>query len=430
VEHVDDNTPAVEGELPNIPQGGHRVLVVDDLESNTRLLEGFLRPMGFEVDIAFSGESALERVAEHPPDIMLLDLMMPGMDGFEVCQRMKQDATMRHIPVIIITGLTDRQANVKAIEAGADDFVIKPFDRVLLEARIRSSLKTKMLQDEVLAHQHILEEKVQERTEQLMVVQQVTVFSLAKLAESRDNETGDHLERMRMYARELASEMIQWPKYADTVPPEFPEKVFQSSPLHDIGKVGIPDDILLKPGPLDTEEFEIMKTHTLIGGETLRAADYQAGKNSFLAMGRDIAYYHHEKWDGSGYPYGMAGEAIPLAARIVALADVYDALSSRRPYKEPFSHEKSKAIILEGRGKHFDPEVVDAFLARESRFLEIREKYQGDGKLPPLHEVTETLRRHHAELAQANNHRANRLQRMSDWFRAPLHFIHHPTRGE
>ncbi len=370
---------------------GKHILVVDDLPENALVLKSFLSPMGYHIASAQNGETALEMVATDPPDVILLDLMMPGMDGFEVCRRLKQDSATQHIPVIIVTGMSDRDSNVRAVEAGADDFLIKPFDRILLEARIKTSARGKVLHDQLIKYKQELEDKVEERTAQVVSTQQVTVFSLAKLAESRDNETGDHLERMRSYARELSEEFMSLPKYEGTLDVSFVNEMYKSTPLHDIGKVGIPDQILLKPGKLTREEFEIMKRHSMIGGDTLKAADIEAGRDSFLAMGRDIAYYHHEKWDGSGYPFGLAGEDIPLTARITALADVYDALSSRRPYKEPFSHEKSKAIILEGKGSHFDPDVVDAFLAREERFLAIRESFQGNGELAPIQSLAKAL---------------------------------------
>lgn len=367
------------------------ILVVDDMPENAAVLSRFLAPMGYKVEAVNDGETALVYVNKQPPDIILLDLAMPGMDGFEVCQRLKESPETRHIPIIIITGLTDREANIHAIEAGADDFLIKPFDRVLLEARIKNSLKTKILQDQLLEYQHELEERVQLRTQQLERTQQVAVFSLAKLAESRDTETGDHLDRIREYTREISLEVGRGDQYGPMVDNAFIQQIYQSSPLHDIGKVGIPDQILLKPGKLTVAEFDLMKTHTLIGGNTLQAADQEAGGNSFLSMGRDIAFYHHEKWDGSGYPYGLSEDAIPLAARIVALADVYDALATKRPYKEPMDHETSKKIIVEGRGKHFDPVVVDAFLAREARFFEIRDQFQSKGELSPLHATVDRI---------------------------------------
>ncbi|MCF6287105.1 MAG: response regulator [Candidatus Hydrogenedentes bacterium] len=370
---------------------GRYILVVDDLIENTFVLKSFLSPMGYHVEAAMEGAQALEMVAEKLPDVVLLDLMMPGMDGFEVCRRLKQDPKTRHIPVIIVTGMSDRESNLKAVEAGADDFLLKPFDRILLEARIRSAVNAKVLHDELVLYKQELEDKVARRTAQIALTQQITVFSLAKLAESRDNDTGEHLERMRCYARLLSEEFVGMEKFRGQLDADFVGKMYQSTPLHDIGKVGIPDRILLKPGKLTVEEFDIMKHHSMIGGDTLKAADIEAGQNSFLAMGRDIAYYHHEKWDGSGYPFGLSGEDIPLVARITALADVYDALSSRRPYKEPFSHEKSKVIILEGRGSHFDPDVVDAFLTREAQFLEIRENFQGSGDLSPIQILVNAL---------------------------------------
>lgn len=373
--------------METVETANRMILVVDDLPENVQVLSGFLVPLGYRVCASFSGEEALSRVQECPPDIILLDLVMPGMSGFEVCRRLKRSPETRHIPVIIITGLSDKEANVKAVEAGADDFLIKPFDRVLLEARIRSSLKSKVLQDRVLKYQRELEQRVKERTRQVELTQQVAVFSLAKLAESRDTETGEHLDRMRTYAREIALELLTRDDFRGVIDEAFVEQLYLSSPLHDIGKVGIPDKILLKPGKLTPEEFDIMKTHSLIGGDTLRAADIEAGQDSFLAMGRDIAYYHHERWDGTGYPFGLEKEEIALPARIVALADVYDALSSRRPYKEAFSHEKSKGIIVEGRGKQFDARIVDAFLAREKAFQEVRCRIGGDDRpvsFPPL----------------------------------------------
>ncbi len=373
--------------------GAGLILVVDDLIENALVLKSFIRPMGFEVIVAQSGEEALQKVGERPPDIILLDLVMPGMSGFEVCERLKENNETRHIPVIIITGLSDPEANVHAVQAGADDFLIKPFDRVLLEARIKTSFKTKRLQDALLQHHRELEERVRERTHQVEHTREVAVFSLARLAESRDTETGDHLERMRRYVRILAMEMRTWGRFDEMCNGRFIEEIYLSSPLHDIGKVGIPDRILLKPGALSESEFAIMKTHSLIGGDTLRDADYEAGQNSFLAMGRDIAYYHHERWDGHGYPNGLKGKEIPLAARIVAMADVYDALSSKRPYKDAFSHDRSREIILAGADKQFDPDVIEAFLRCEDKFIEVRGEFQHTGQISLLQQLSEAVDR-------------------------------------
>lgn len=385
------------------------VLIVDDMQENINLLKRLLAPKGYATLEATSGPAALDVVARQSPDIILLDLVMPGMNGFEVCERLKRNLHTRHIPVIMVTGVADHEANIRALEVGVDDFVTRPIDPILLEARIRSSIKSKAMQDQIIRYQKrleddnlILEERVRERTTQVERIQQVIVFSLSRLAESRDPETGEHLERMRRYVREIAVEMATWPKYDRIIDSGFVETLYYSSPLHDVGKVGIPDAILLKPGKLSVEEFDIMKTHALIGGDTLKAADEEAGGNSLLTMGQDIAYHHHEKWDGSGYPFGMLGPEIPLPARIVALGDAYDAMTTKRPYKEAYSHEKTKQLILEATGTHFDPEVVEAFLNRESKFIRIRETYQDTGHPTHLEQVSRQVARlHELQKAQA-----------------------------
>lgn len=381
-----------------------RVLVVDDQPENCNLLRCLLEAKGMLVETVFNGRAALESIQQRPPDTILLDLIMPEMDGFDLCRRLKGDTDTCHIPIIIVTGVNDRNAFVRIVDAGADDVLTKPFDRGLLLARLRNALKMKRLHDLSVAHQHELEERVQERTQEIKRTRQVAVFSLAKLAESRDTETGDHLERIRAYVKELSGELALLPKYREIITEDFIQEIYDSSPLHDIGKVGIPDQILLKPGQLTEEEFEIMKKHTLIGGDTLRAADAEAGQHSFLAMGKDIAYYHHERWDGTGYPFGAGGREIPLAARIVALADVYDALCSKRPYKEPFSHEKAAAIIRAGRGKHFDPEIVDAFDRCAARFDIIRDSLQAS-YFTPLEILTRQMEHFDAANAPLHVHR-------------------------
>ena len=374
------------------------ILVVDDLVQNTRLLHDFLEPKGYRIVSTMSGEEALAEIEREQPDTILLDLVMPGMDGLTLCRTIKANDAWRHIPIIFITGHSERELNVQALELGAQDFVTKPFDPVLLNARLRNAIRSKYMQDEILSYQRELETSndrleaaVQERTRQVERIQQVTVFSLAKLAESRDTETGDHLERMRSYIREIALELRREGPYRNLITDGFVDSLYQSSPLHDIGKVGIPDSILLKPGKLTHHEFEIMKTHTHIGGDTLKAAEREAGGNLFLAMGREIAFHHHERWDGSGYPYGLSGDKIPLSARIAAISDVYDALSSKRPYKDAFSHEKSREIIVAGSGSHFDPAMVEAFLRCEDRILAIRNHFQSTGKLSPLEEKVSLL---------------------------------------
>ena len=353
------------------------ILVVDDVSENRKMLSAFLSPMGYSVVEAADGKQALEKFDIEPPDLVLLDLKMPGIDGFEVCKRLKSNPETKMVPIIVITGLADDENHLGALEYGADDFLAKPFNINFLKARLKSLLSTKQLYDQNMAYQESLKISNIELMEKLISTQDVTIVALAKLAEFRDPETGEHLERMREYAKTIARELQKKKRYKDYITEQYIENIHKSTPLHDIGKVGIPDQILLKPGKLTPEEFEIMKRHSEIGGDSLSSAIQFSGmEQSFLDMGKDIAYHHHEKWNGKGYPRGLAGENIPLTARITALADVYDALTSKRVYKEAFSHEKSKAILVEESGTSFDPEVVEAFLATENEFIAIRKEYR------------------------------------------------------
>ena len=376
--YVDDDSPPL-------------VLVVDDEPAVAEFVSHFLDSIGYGAICANRGEIALEMAKNYLPDAILLDLRMPGMSGFEVCRRIKADPVTSYLPVIVVTGLQDTQSNIEAIKAGADDYISKPFDQVLLHARLRNAIHAKRMHEELIIHRDLLEQKVLERTEQLLRTQRITIFSLAKLAESRDTETGEHLSRMQEYVKILIEWLMGKGVYKDCLDPTVADNIYYSSPLHDVGKVGIPDQVLLKPGKLTPEEFDIMKMHTLIGGATIEAADREAGGNSFLTIGKDIAYYHHEKWDGSGYPYGLTGYEIPLCARIVALADVYDALSSKRPYKTAWPHEKVREEILRGRGKHFDPVLVDAFLDEEEKFVAVRQRLPDTGAVSPLYEMVQKL---------------------------------------
>jgi len=268
---------------------------------------------------------------------------------------------------------------------GAEDYLPKPFNATLLKARISASLEKKRLRDQeqeyrvyIERYNRNLEERVMRQVRQITSAQIATIFAMSKLAESRDPETGAHLERMREYCRLLSETLSHKKKYELIVDRQFIDNIYAASPLHDIGKVGVPDNVLLKPGKLDVPEWVVMKTHPIIGAETLRAVDRQHPGNNFIKTGIAIAEFHHERWDGSGYPYGLKGERIPLEARILALGDVYDALTSRRCYKEPFTHERTREIILEGAGQHFDPEIVEAFLEMESEFIRIRTFYRDD----------------------------------------------------
>jgi len=364
-----------------------KILIVDDLESNLRLLSSLVTPLGHTALVAADGAAALEQMSRQPVDLVLLDVMMPKMSGCEVLEQVKGDPALRHIPVIMISGIDEMDSIVRCIRAGADDYLIKPFNPYLLRARIDSSLEKKRLHDQEQVYQRQieeynlrLEERVRVQVEQILGTQQATIFAMSKLADSRDPDTGEHLERMREYSKSLCEQLRRLPKHAPVIDDTFVANVYAAAALHDIGKVGIPDRILQKPGKLTPEEFNVMKAHTTIGADTLRAVDRSHPGNAFVRMGIQIAETHHEKWDGAGYPHGLLAEEIPLVGRILALADVYDALTSKRCYKAAYSHEKSKDIILADSGRHFDPDVVAAFVAEEARFLDIRRKFQDSDK--------------------------------------------------
>ena len=351
------------------------LLLVDDNQTNRDMLLRRLEQLGHQVVTAVNGREALEIMAFTQFDLILLDVMMPEMDGHETLSRIKSDDTLKHIPVIMISALDELNSIVRCIEMGAVDYIPKPFNPVLLNARINASLEKKRLRDqEVVYRRQIeeynlhLEERVREQVSVITQVQMGTIFALSKLAESRDPETGAHLERVREYSKLLAVILGKNSRYLQLVDSNFIEDLYIASPLHDIGKVCLPDHILLKPGRHTDEEFAIMKTHSALGAKTLREVNQQNENNNFIKMGIEIAESHHEKWDGTGYPLGLAGIAIPLSGRILALADVYDALRSKRCYKEAFSHEKTCDIIFQESGKQFDPDVVACFQEAEPEF--------------------------------------------------------------
>lgn len=361
------------------------ILVVDDSELNREHLGFRLKRDGYTTLMAEGGHSALKILQETEVDLIMLDYMMPDMNGYEVLLNIKANQRLLHIPVVMVSALEELESVIKCIEAGADDFMTKPVNSVLLRARINNSLNKKRLWDqEQQSHEKLeymnksLKKKVQRQVEAITSAQMATIFATSKLAESRDPETGDHLERLREFCRVLSEELQKTERFSTIINSEFITAIYAASPLHDIGKVGIPDQILLKPGKLNDNEWEIMRTHPIIGANTLRAVVAKHPGNAFVEMGINIAEYHHEKWDGSGYPYGLVGEAIPLEARILALADVYDALTSVRCYKPAFSHEKSRSIIVESSSSHFDPDIVHAFLNREDDFIRIKKQYRGD----------------------------------------------------
>jgi putative two-component system response regulator len=358
------------------------ILVVDDNDLNRDVLHALIKALGHVPLLAENGLYALTQMEKQPPNLVLLDILMPEMDGYKVLNHMKNDSFLRNIPVIIISAVNEMESVVQCIEMGADDYLIKPFDPTLLGARIGACLEKKRLRDQkdnylkqIEDYNLKLEERVHEQVQQITVAQQATIFALAKLAASRNLETGEHLQRMCEYSRVLSEKLRLLPKYASVIDEYFIRNIYAASPLHDIGKVAIPDRILLKTDKLTEEEYNIMKTHTIIGGKTLREVDQQHPGNDFVRVGIEIAESHHERWDGNGYPYGLAGENIPLAGRILALGDVYDAQTSERVYKEAFSHAMSREIILSGSGKNFDPDIVEAFVSSEDEFIAIGKRY-------------------------------------------------------
>jgi len=352
------------------------VLVVDDTPDNLSLMSGLLKDL-YKVKVANSGEKALKVVqSDNPPDLILLDIMMPGMDGYEVCERLKNDPKTRDIPVIFLTAKVEVEDEKKGLELGAVDYLTKPVSPPIVMARVKNHLALKAHADFLRDKSDFLEVEVTKRTREVMAIQDVTILAMASLAETRDSDTGNHIRRTQFYVRALAEKLRTNSRFGATLTDHYITMLFKSAPLHDIGKVGIPDRILLKPGRFEPHEFEIMKTHTSLGREAIEHAEQQLGMNvEFLSMAKDIALSHQEKWDGSGYPQGLVGDSIPLSARLMAVADVYDALISRRVYKEGMPHEKAVSIIIEGRGSHFDPDMVDAFVDIQEEFRAIAKRY-------------------------------------------------------
>ena len=353
------------------------ILVVDDTADDLALMSTLLKH-AYVVKIANSGAKAL-RIArsEAPPDLILLDIMMPEMDGYQVLQTLRADVKTHDIPVIFLTAKSEIEDEKRGLELGAVDYITKPVSPPILLARVKTQLALKASSDFLRDKASFLEDEVAKRTEEISAIQDVTILVMASLAETRDPETGNHIRRTQHYVKELAQALRDHPRFRTYLNDRIIQLLFKSAPLHDIGKVGIPDRILLKPGKLDPDEFEVMKTHTTLGYEAIAHAEKALGTDvAFLTMAKEIALSHQEKWDGSGYPQGLAGDAIPLSARLMAVADVYDALVTRRPYKEPLSHAEAVRIIDRGRGTHFDPDIVDAFLASQDQFAAIAHRFE------------------------------------------------------
>jgi putative two-component system response regulator len=351
------------------------VLAIDDSPENLVLMSTLLKDH-YKVKVANSGARGLELARSASPDIILLDIMMPVMDGYAVCEQLKRDPATAHIPVIFLTARTESDDEKHGLEVGAVDYITKPISPPIFLMRIQNHLALKRAADFLRDKADYLEKEVLVRTREIAALQEVTVQVVTSLAETRDQETGKHIRRTQLYVKALAEKLQSHPRFAASLGTLEIDAIYKSAPLHDIGKVGIPDRILLKPGKLTAEEFEIMKTHTTLGYEAIVHTEQELGVNvGFLRYAKEIALSHQEKWDGSGYPQGLSGDAIPVSARLMAIADVYDALISRRVYKEPYPHAHAITILKEGRGSHFDPDVLDAFLAIENEVLGIALKY-------------------------------------------------------
>lgn len=351
-----------------------RIMIVDDMPQNLKLLTNMLESRGYQVFAFANGELALKAIAKNPPDLILLDIKMPELDGYQVCTQLKADKKLAKIPVIFISALAETDDKIKAFQVGGVDYITKPFQFEEINARVQTHLKISELQSKLETHNKHLQELVSAKVKEISESQMAIIFAMAKLVDYRDNDTGNHLERAQEFCRILAIELKNSSPYTKSIDEKFINNIYYSSPLHDIGKVAIPDNILLKPDKLTFEEFEIMKTHATIGAQYLEEVLKKYPQNDFVRMGVEIARSSHERWDGKGYPQGLSGEAIPLSARIMAVADVYDAIRSKRSYKKPVDHPTAFSIIISESGSHFDPIVIDAFVRLKDKFEEIYKK--------------------------------------------------------
>ncbi len=353
------------------------LLAVDDAPENLAVLTQLLQD-DYRVLAATSGERALRLLACPPhPSLILLDVMMPGLNGYQVFERLRADPATRDIPVIFITAMDSTDSQLRGLELGAVDYITKPINPPVLLARIRTQLELKLARDRLMHQNTWLEAEVARRMAENDLTQLVSIRALAHLAETRDPETGNHILRTQAYVQALARHLRAHPRFGPILNDRYIDLLTRSAPLHDIGKVGIPDAILLKPGPLTPEEWIVMRTHARLGSDAIERTEGDVtDKVEFLHLAKEIARWHHERWDGDGYPDGLAGEAIPVSARIMAVADVFDALISPRVYKKPMPHEQARQIIADGRGRQFDPDVVDAFEEEFDAMRGIAERYR------------------------------------------------------
>lgn len=363
------------------------ILVIDDTKENLTVIGELLQPF-YRVRVANSGIRGLKAATSEPrPDLILLDVMMPEMDGYAVIKSLRENPETASIPVIFVTAMDADQDEEHGLSLGAVDYLTKPIRPSILLARVHTHLELKQSRDWLRDQNGYLEKEISQRMQENELIKDVSLNALALLAEKRDNETGNHLHRTQTYIEALMTELQDHPRFTNGLQQPMRTLIAKAAPLHDIGKVGIPDQILLKPGKLTPEEFEVMKTHSEIGAtaitEAIARVTQSTGKQidsahsplQFLEVARQIAMHHHEKWNGQGYPAGLAGEAIPLPARLMALADVFDALTCRRHYKEAFPIERARSILVEGKGQHFDPDIVDAYLKIEDQFIDIAHRF-------------------------------------------------------
>jgi putative two-component system response regulator len=350
------------------------VMVVDDNPANLKLMEEMLRPCGYQIRSFPRGRMALASAAQRPPDLFLLDINMPEMSGYEACEQLKSDEQLAQIPVIFLSALNTLEDRLRSFHYGGVDYITKPFQFQEVRARVGAHVRLRRFQNRLEDDNRRLEELVRIQVNRIAEGHAATIFAVARLAEARDHQTGKHLGQIQRFCYLLAGAMSRAGARPDTIDQEWIDNISQASPLHDIGKVAIPDGILQKPGKLTAEEIAVMQTHTTLGAETLRAVHGRFPDNKLIRMGIELALCHHERWDGTGYPAGLRGEEIPLSARILAVADCYEALRSKRSYKPSIPHEEACAIILGAAGTHFDPQVVVVFAELAETFREVHEK--------------------------------------------------------
>lgn len=361
------------------------ILAVDDSPQNLQQIHGLLAHE-YRVKVAKDGATAFKAIEKERPDLILLDVLMPGMDGYEVCRALKKDEALKDIPIIFLTAKSEDTDQELGFSLGAADYISKPFSPNVTLARVKTQLDLKRMTDMLKDQNTYLEQEVQARTtrireqsEHLRAIEEATILIVTSLAETRDLETGNHIRRTQYFIETIAQKLVADGIYADELQQEDISAIVRSAPLHDIGKVGIPDAILNKRGKLNKSEFELMKTHAQLGLDAIEKAERQLGvKVDFLEFAKEIAVGHHEKWDGSGYPRGLSGTDIPISARLMAIADVYDALVSQRCYKPAFEHATAIAIMQEGRGTHLDPLIFDAFIACEPTVIAIADKFRDE----------------------------------------------------